>query len=112
MDPVSQADRLAALLRQRLLERGRTAGASATARDKSGEGAPVDEVYAAVPVEPSDDRQRRRTLIQTILSQEFGTTLINEAGFQQVIDRVLAAIEGDEEAASLLARVTRDVAGG
>lgn len=111
MDPVSQADRLAALLRERLLERARAAGTAGAARER-GAGAPVDRVYASGPVQPRDERQMRRTLIQTILSQEFGGALINDAGFQQVIDRVLGAIEADEQASALIARVAKDVGGG
>lgn len=111
MDPISNADRLAALLRQRLLDRARAAG-SAQAKEKAGQGAVVDRVYAAGGVEPRDERQLRRTLIQTILADEFGSELLNEAGFHQVVDRVLDAIEGDAAAAALLDRVTSEASAG
>jgi hypothetical protein len=109
MDPVSGADRLAALLRQRLLERSRAAG-TATREQKEASGT-IDRIYASGPVEPQEDRQRRRALIQTILAEEIGPGLINDAGFQQVVDRVLGAIEDDEAAAALLGRVTSALSG-
>jgi hypothetical protein len=110
MDPVSRADRLAALLRQRLLERSRQGGVAGT---KAGtDELAVDRIYPAAGVEARDERQLRRSVIQAILTDEFGPDLINEAGFQQIIERVLDAIEGDADASALIAQVTRDRAAG
>ncbi|TMJ14327.1 MAG: hypothetical protein E6G94_09855 [Alphaproteobacteria bacterium] len=109
MDPISQADRLVLILRQRLAERarsGRTEGkASARRRPQSR----VDPLRALAAVDDGDERQLRRLLVQTLLADQLGQQLVNEPQFQQVVDRVTEAIEGDGEAARLLARVAGDL---
>ena len=104
MDPISHADRLAALLRQRLAERGRTdraarRGAQSAAGDRT-----IDRVEALGTAEEGSGRGRRRVLVETILSDELGPHLLNDAGFQQVVDRVVDALEADAAAADLLGR--------
>jgi hypothetical protein len=107
MDPISGPERLAALLRQRLLERARTA--EKKAQGYGSRATAMDLIYAAEPVAPQDARQRRRTVIQAILAEELGDGLLNEAEFQQLVDRVLGAIESDDAAVALLGRVMNDV---
>lgn len=108
MDPVSRADRLAAILRQKLLERARAAQRAGEPR-RPGDSAAVDQVGAPGRVEAEGDRARRRSLIHAILSQELGPDLINDAEFQQLVERVFSAIEQDGAAARLLSSAVKEV---
>lgn len=103
MDPISSADRIAALLKQRLLARAHTPERR-TGNDPVS--VRIDLTTPVKPIEPDQERSRRRRLIQNILADEFGEKLINEFRFQQVVDRVLIAIESDEAGLALLFRVT------
>ena len=105
MEPVSGADRVAALLKQRLLARARELHAGTPHTDLPP--GRVDLVSPTSAVKGDDERQRRRTLIQSILADEFGDLLVNDAEFQQVVDRVLGAIESDATGSTLLAGVLR-----
>jgi len=112
MDPVSNANRIAMLLRQRLQERARTAAAAPSGRkdvrgtgDASGKGG----VRGAAMVEALDDRKLRRVIVENILADQFGGGLINEARFQQVVDQVADALEADEQGALVLAQVVSDL---
>lgn len=114
MEPISNADRLAALLRQRLKERARTEGGSKSARNSGSGSAPkgAAAVRALAAVEGVDNRQMRRTVIQHLLADQFGEQLVNEAQFQQIVTRVADAIEEDGAAAALLDTVMRDLRSG
>lgn len=109
MDPVSNVDRLVLLLRQRLRERE---GAKGIGRVRSGTTSRAERsgtAQALAAIAGVDDRQLRRALIQGLLSEQFGARLVNEARFQQVVDRVVDALESDEEGVALLGRVTKDI---
>ena len=112
MDPVSNANRIAMLLRQRLQERSRTASAARGGKkdvggtgDASGRG----PVRGAAAIEELDDRKLRRVIVENILADQFGGGLINEARFQQVVDQVADAIEADDQGALVLAQVVADL---
>jgi hypothetical protein len=112
MGPISNVDRIAILLRQKLLERAKTAGS-----DKAGNDIEVrrqmaggfEAVRALVAIEGVDERQRRRAFIQSILCDQFGADLVNDAQFQQLVGRVSQAIEDDEISAALLSRLIIDL---
>ena len=112
MDPIANVDRLVLLLRQRLLERsrasstGRTGGAPrAEATAANG----LDGVHTLASVDGVDDRQLRRALIQSVLADQFGPTLLNEAKFQQVVERVTETMEEDAGSARLLSRLVTEL---
>ena len=115
MDPISNVDRIAALLQQKLRERSRSA---ATARGEKVDGragqAPggLEAARALAALEGVNDRQRRRTFIQNILVDQFDPSLVNDAQFQQMVARVAQAIEDDEESAALLSRLLSDLGKG
>lgn len=108
MDPISNVDRLVLLLRQRLSERSATNRGSAAASRRTSP-PPADMVRELAAVEGMDERHLRRALIQNLLSDAFGKGVVNEAQFQQVVDRVTHAIEADPETARLLQRVVGDL---
>lgn len=111
MDPISNVDRLVFLLRQRLQERAKAGAAARPTRRGAGEGQAVglDNLQALAAIEGVDDRQFRRALIQNILADQLGPHLINEARFQQVVDRVTETIEGDGAGAQLLNRLVSEL---
>lgn len=111
MDPISNVDRLVLILRQRLQERAK-ANASRSERRERSEQEPatgLDNVQAMAAVEGVDDRQLGRALIQSILADHFGPEMLNEAKFQQVVDRVTEAIGEDEGGAQLLSRMVGEL---
>lgn len=115
MDPVSNANRIAMLLRQRLQERSN----AATGQDgvRSGGGAPArargkGAVHNPDAIEALDDRKLKRALIEDILADQFGQALLNDAKFQQVIDRVTEALDADSACGALLARAVSDLRAG
>ncbi|MFI4973108.1 MAG: hypothetical protein ACHP84_01055 [Caulobacterales bacterium] len=112
MDPISSVDRLVLLLRQRLTERARatSSGASEAPRlrdEPTGVG--PDTLHALAAIEGIDDRQLKRALVQNILADNFGTDVINDAAFQQVVDRVTETLQGDRAAATLLSRLVQEL---
>jgi hypothetical protein len=104
MDPVSSADHIVLILRQKLAERAR-----ATAKDKGrvrqghdAEVAQTPVVQQLASIEGVDEHQLRRALVQNLLTEQFGSSLLNDAQFQQVVSRVTDAIEDDAEASKLI----------
>lgn len=115
MDPVSNANRIAMLLRARLQERARanaTGRASRPDQKGSSETARKGAVLSADAIEGLDDRRLRRALIEDILKDQFGGTLVNDARFQQVVDQVTEAIEADADGAAIFSRVVEDLRAG
>ena len=105
MDPVSNADRLVRLLRQKLEERDRT-----KKRQKTAEKQPVRldglehvrAVAGEIAQAGADDRQLHRLLIEQLLSDQFGPGLINEPRFQQIVEQVSEMMAGDPAISALL----------
>lgn len=110
MDPISNIDRIAILLRQKLRER-----AQAAAAERTEDSAPrhqlggLEAARAVAAIEGVDDRQRRRAFVQSILVDQFGQDMVNDAPFQQLVARVSRAIEGDDASAALLTRLINDL---
>ncbi|HEX3673455.1 MAG TPA: hypothetical protein VHU87_04215 [Rhizomicrobium sp.] len=108
MDPISNADRLVLLLRQKLQERAK-AGASARPGKKAEQPATRSGIQALAAVEGSDERPLRRALIQNLLADQLGPALLNDAQFQQIVSRVTEAIEDDPGASQLLSRLVSEL---
>lgn len=100
MDAISNVDRLMVLLRKRLLERTRTAGP----RRKDSPPEP-GVLQALAAIGDVDDRQLRRAFIQSLLVDQFGPNMINDAKFQQVVSQVTASLTEDPNLGALLAKV-------
>lgn len=109
MDPISNVDRLVLLLRLRLQERDPSRRPNRGARKAEARAGGVAAAQALAAAEEIDDRQLRRALIQGLLSDHFGQRLVNEAKFQRMVDRVVAAIETDEVGKALMDRVTDEL---
>lgn len=112
MTNITPLDGLVVLLRQRLAERTGKTRAGSRARTGEGAGASAPKlVQALAEIEGVDDRRLRRALIQDILGNHFGKAMVNDARFQQVIDKVTSTLEADADASSAFSRVISDLRG-
>lgn len=109
MDPVSNVDQLVMLLRQRLLERSKSTASPRKSGFPSSTKPPFATVQALAAVESLDDRELRRALVQHILADRFGRPLINDARFQQVVDKVTETMQRDRGASRLLERMVGEL---
>ena len=109
MEPISNVDRIVILLRQKLEERAKAAGGSGSAKEASGPPILPMGIKALAALGDLDPRQLRRTFIQTLLADQLGAQLVNDAQFQQIVARVTDAIEGDSDASRLLTRLLEDL---
>ncbi len=112
MDPISQVDQLALILRQRILDQSKPRSARRKASDTGTRSSWVASLKALAATETVDDRQLRRALIQNILAEQFGRDLVNETKFQQVVERVVETLEADTSGAILMARCVAELRGG
>lgn len=110
LDPIRNVDRLVLLLRQRLQDRARASGA---AGERLGAVADphqrVDQLQALASIETVDDRQVGRALIQSLLADHFGRDMLNDAGFQRVVDRVSETLEQDSSGSALLSQLVAEL---
>lgn len=114
MDPISNVDRLVLILRQRLAE---SSGKAKAGRKDAGRPArsaanPADAIRAIAATGSATDRELKRALVQTLLADHFGQELVNDARFQQVVDRVQASLDQDPDLAVLFDRVLGDLKAG
>ena len=92
MEPISNADRLVLLLRQKLQERAK-AGRAAN-RQKAVPDSPAEPsaLQALAAVESVDEGVLRRAFVQNLLADQLGPELLNDAQFQQIVSRVTALL--------------------
>ena len=69
----------------------------------------LGHVQAMAALEGVDDEQLKRALVQDILADQFGPTLLNDAKFQQVVDRVTDAMKRDSGLSQVLSRVVGEL---
>lgn len=113
MDKITEAHRLAALLRSRLEERRKSVGSSKAAspadgRQRSAE-AKTSGVRAMAALGSTSDRALRRAVIQDMLAERLGNSLLNDAQFQQIVARVTDAIDADPVSSQLLTHLIGDI---
>jgi hypothetical protein len=110
MDPISNSDRLMAVLRHRLRERyGSAARGPLGDRKADGSLESAKGLEAIALLADADLPQMRRACIQALLSDQFGAELLNDAGFQQIVTRVTDTISNDEQTAGLLDRIIQEI---
>lgn len=117
MDAVSNINQVMLILRQKLQERARKSPAASTGKSKTS----AQDAARADDVDPMrriadlaqddgfDDQQLARLFIESLLTQEFGTSLTNDAQFQQVIERVMQGLSSDAQLASILNKTVTDI---
>lgn len=109
MDPISQVDRLVMILQERMLERSKSHATKRNPRLRGAKPDSADNLKALAAVDAVDDHQLRRALVQNILADQFGSDLINETKFQQVVERVTESLESDEAGAALINRIIAEL---
>lgn len=112
MDPISNVDRLVLVLRQKLEERSRTFSKTTHSAARSGREnvkSGIENVQALAALQGVDDRQVKRALIQSVLSDSFGANLINDAKFQQIVGRVVEALDDEPTTANLMNRIVSEM---
>jgi hypothetical protein len=112
MEPISQVDRLAAMLRIALAERAKSDRSRQLARKGSGgerSASGLANVRALAAVDDVDERQVRRAFVQHLLADQMDARLLNDAQFQQVVTRVTQAIDDDDATAKLLTRLIAEL---
>jgi len=110
MDPISNADRLVMLLKQKLQERSKATAAGrpgGKAKANTIAPAPTSAAEALAAIDGADERTIRRAF--NLLADQLGPELINDAQFQQIVSRVTEAIEEDADASQLLSRLISDL---
>ena len=112
MDPISQVDQLAMILRQRILDHSKGRVVKREVAERETGTSWVAGLKALAATEAVDDHQLRRTLVQHILADQFGHGLINETKFQQVVERVTEALEADAAGSALINRCVLELRGG
>jgi hypothetical protein len=110
MTSISNVDRLALIIRQRLKERAELAAQGSITPTKSKKSG-LDHIQALAAIDGADPKQIKRALIEQILAQEFGGDLVNDASFQQITQRVLDALEQTEETRRLSDAALEDLRG-
>ena len=112
MEPISSADRLVMLLRQKLEERARLQRGAPKPSQEKRDAAQAPEpagVHALAALEGVDERALRRAVVQGLLADQLGQELLNDAQFQQIVTRVTEAIEDDAAASGLMGRVLAEI---
>jgi hypothetical protein len=112
MEPIANTDRLVMLLRQKLQERVkavRTGRGGANQKEPRSSASEIGGLEAVAALAGVDDSHFRRAVIHSLLADQFGPDLINEAQFQQIVSRVTDMITGDEAASGLLDQVVAEL---
>jgi hypothetical protein len=110
-DRISAADQLVLLLRQRLTEqsqlqrKSKRKGAHAAG---AGPAAPKHAIQALAAIEGVDERVLKRAIVQSLLAESLGSGFVNEAEFQQVVDKVVATLGDHAGGSELLARIVSE----
>jgi hypothetical protein len=112
MDPISNADRLVQMLRQRLEERSKakeTTKAPKTGKIARRSPDAVRAIAGQFARSGVDDEQLRRSIVEQLLADQFDPALVNEPKFQQVVDRVTETMESDPGVKALLGKVVAEL---
>jgi hypothetical protein len=112
MDAISNADRFVVLLRQKLAERAHAAAPSAARpvgrSAESGRDA-VRAIAGRAARAGAEERKLRRTIVEQLLVDRFGSALVNEARFQQIVDQVSELMAADTDLSVLFSSVIAEV---
>jgi hypothetical protein len=108
MDAISNADRFALLLRQKLEERAKKKGLSKNKIEEArrlsvSERHSIRSVTGAAARSGADDLER--TLIEQLLVDQFGAALINDPKFQDIIGRVAKMMQDDKDLKQIMSTV-------
>ena len=112
MDAISNADRFVILLRQKLAERALAKRPSSATRTDSKQPTGHDAIRAVtgrMARAGVDDKKLRRSIVEQLLVDRFGTALVNEVRFQQIVDDVSELMALDPDLGDLFAEIMKEV---
>jgi hypothetical protein len=67
----------------------------------------AQRVAALTPDDPNRRRKVFRIFLESVLTMEFGTELIGDSGFDQLVEQVLVQMESDPELSALIDAATQ-----
>ncbi|WP_271166301.1 hypothetical protein ACETKC_07545 [Brevundimonas intermedia] len=105
---MSAVDRLVLMLRQRLQARSRVRGG---ARPRAG-ASTAKSTLQALNLAEIEDAALQRVVIQSALLDHFGPEMMNDARFQQMVNRVVETIVADPSGRRLMDQATRELRAG
>jgi hypothetical protein len=106
MDPVSNADRVVRILREQLERKSKT---RVDGKSKPGTvdlvergNARVAATVGSIARQGLDESALQRLIVEHLLVEQFGSQLVNDAKFQQIVDCVMDMIITDKGTRALL----------
>lgn len=107
MTQITPTDQILLLLREQL-KRGDRSKLGGTKRQEGRPATPQQRIEALAAVRDLPDRDFRRALVRSLLSERLGEELVADPAFEAVTGEVLKIIEDSTEAQALLDSVARD----
>ncbi|HEX4695785.1 hypothetical protein [Sphingomonas sp.] len=111
MTGIGATDQVLLLLREQLQRSDRAKGRAATRKDGR-PATPQQRIEALAAVADLPERDFRRALVRSLLSERLGAELVADPAFETVTGEVLKMIEDSDETRALLDRVTQDFRAG
>lgn len=104
MTRINPADQILIMLRAQLEHAGKTKRARPQAPRTStrSKRSALERVRNTLTTGDAPLQELRRALVSALLVEEFGETTLNAPQFQNLVDRVMATIQHDQEANTIL----------
>lgn len=113
MTRIDSNQQLIQLVRQQLSRVSRAKVARSAKLKNTTSRSPTTGISTTQQLSESGDfteEEMQRALVHGILVEEFGESLINEAQFQQIVDRITRQLQQDEDSAALTKAALGDFA--
>lgn len=105
MTRITNSDQVIAAIRAQLQRLAKSRKSEATARTAKPEARSMgmrEMVDALAAIDGLSEEDFRRGFVRALLTEEFGESVANSAGFQSVIDKTAASIATDREVNQML----------
>ena len=105
MTRITNSDQVIAAIRAQLQRMAKSGKADRTARTAKVEARSMNTrqmVDALAAIEGLSEDDFTRGFVRALLTEEFGESIANSPGFQNVIDRTAASIAGDKDVRTML----------
>jgi len=112
MTSIGHVDQVLLLLREQLRRMERKKGAAAPRSDRSGPTRPMARLQAIATVQALSDEDVERSLVYSLLLEQFGEAIANDPKFQTVIDDVVRLIRSNPDTRSVLGQSVRQLRAG
>jgi len=112
MTRITNNHALMALVRQQLskVSRAKSSGiAKISSHGASKKSNGISSIRRLSKTDDFSDEELARAVVQTLLADEFGDGLVNDAKFQQVVDRITRIITEDPQTKSLMEKSLQEM---